>query len=176
MERPKVERLTKIETATRQLETAITLFFNGGDSVSIHTLTAAAYEVLRDVCRPRGIFSHTKDSPYIRPEKRKEAMSIFNKAQNFFKHAQKDPDAIFDFKAEATSFLIIDAIELYSRLTGSLFAAANVFRMWFALKYPDLIMGPFHALVIEARKQEIDPEDFELMSKLLEIKKREERG
>jgi len=29
--------------------TAIELFFNDGDSVSIHTLTSAAYDVLRDL-------------------------------------------------------------------------------------------------------------------------------
>jgi hypothetical protein len=42
-----VERIEKLEGARRQLETAIWLRFRGGDLASIHTLTAAAYEVIR---------------------------------------------------------------------------------------------------------------------------------
>jgi hypothetical protein len=44
-------KLSKLDVARRQLETAITLYFHESDPVSIHTLTAAAHGVLRDLSR-----------------------------------------------------------------------------------------------------------------------------
>jgi hypothetical protein len=46
--------VSKIEAALRQLETAIQLYFSDGDPISVHTLTAAAYNVLRDVTARTG--------------------------------------------------------------------------------------------------------------------------
>jgi hypothetical protein len=40
-------KVSKLDAAKRQLETVIRLYFSNGDPVSIHTLTAAAYNVLR---------------------------------------------------------------------------------------------------------------------------------
>ncbi len=40
-------RVTKLDCAKRQIETAIMLFFENHDPVSAHTLTGAAYEILR---------------------------------------------------------------------------------------------------------------------------------
>jgi hypothetical protein len=45
---------SKLDVALRQLETAVTLYFHSADPVSIHTLTAAAYNVLRDLKTHRG--------------------------------------------------------------------------------------------------------------------------
>jgi hypothetical protein len=42
-------RISKLDAAKRQLETAITLYFNSGDWVSIHALAGAAYMIIRDV-------------------------------------------------------------------------------------------------------------------------------
>jgi len=51
-----VQKLTisKLDAAKRQLETVIRLYFVHGDPVSIHTLTSAAYNVIRDVNKKRG--------------------------------------------------------------------------------------------------------------------------
>jgi len=46
--------LTKLEVAKRQLETAVVLYFHESDPVSIHTLTAASYEVLGDLSKRAG--------------------------------------------------------------------------------------------------------------------------
>lgn len=47
-------RLSKLDAARRQLETATKLYFEHGDEVSIHTLAAAAYSVIRDINEHRG--------------------------------------------------------------------------------------------------------------------------
>jgi len=42
-------KLSKLNVAKRQLETAIKLYFNDNDPVSIHTLACAAREILSDL-------------------------------------------------------------------------------------------------------------------------------
>ena len=42
-------KVSKLDAARRQLETAIKLYFVFGDPISIHTLSAAAYNVIRDL-------------------------------------------------------------------------------------------------------------------------------
>ena|SRR5436305_13488939 len=42
-------KISKLDAARRQLETAILLYFNEADPVSIHTLAAASHEILRDL-------------------------------------------------------------------------------------------------------------------------------
>jgi hypothetical protein len=44
-------RLTKLDVARRQLQTAITLWFTDGDPVSIHTLAFAAYEIIHVISK-----------------------------------------------------------------------------------------------------------------------------
>ena len=41
--------ITKLEAAARQLDTAITLVFEQGDRVVVHTLAAAAANIFSDV-------------------------------------------------------------------------------------------------------------------------------
>jgi hypothetical protein len=43
------EKVTKIDAAGRQLQTAIRMFLAGGDSISIHTLTAASLQIVMDL-------------------------------------------------------------------------------------------------------------------------------
>lgn len=47
-------RVAKLDAAKRQLETAIRLYFASADPVSIHTLTAAAYQLLLDLNKKAG--------------------------------------------------------------------------------------------------------------------------
>jgi hypothetical protein len=42
-------QVSKLESSRRQLETVISMYFAEGDPVSMHALTAAAYNVLRNI-------------------------------------------------------------------------------------------------------------------------------
>jgi hypothetical protein len=112
------ECFTKLQAAERQLRVAIRLFFERRDLVAIHTLAAAAQEVLRDLGCPRGIKSIFKGSDLIRPEYKDELAHRFNEAQNFFKHADRDPDKELKFYYKTTKFYLLDAALLYNELTG----------------------------------------------------------
>jgi hypothetical protein len=133
------ERITRIEAAQRQLVTAIELFFEGRDAISVHTLAAAAHGILRDLLKLRSGASIIKDNPLVRPDRQKEFIAILNTAQNFFKHADRDPGKAIEFRPDFTQFLLIDAIFMYEGLTGRKLQEGTVFATWMAVKYPNTI-------------------------------------
>jgi hypothetical protein len=61
-------KVSKTDAAKRQLETAIRLWFFSADPVSIHTLAAAAHQILHDLGKKRGVPTALRDIPGIRPE------------------------------------------------------------------------------------------------------------
>ena len=52
--RDEKQQISKIEAARRQLDCAIELWFCDKDEVSIHTLAAAAYQIIHDLKMKRG--------------------------------------------------------------------------------------------------------------------------
>jgi hypothetical protein len=48
-------KVSKTDAAKRQLDTAIRLWLDEGDSVSIHTLAAAAHQIVHDLGKKRGV-------------------------------------------------------------------------------------------------------------------------
>jgi hypothetical protein len=137
--------VSKLEAARRQLETAIVLYFNEGDPVSIHTLTAAAYNVIRDINEKRSglpmvIKGYFLD--YIKPEFVPMMKKKINEAETFFKHAQKDPDETLTFNPDTTQLLILDACNTYRSLADERVPTFLVFGFWIMLKYPKVYTMP----------------------------------
>jgi hypothetical protein len=79
-------KIRKLQAARDQLETAIDLFFDHGDEVSIHTLTCAAYNVIRDVNDHRGGPKMFAKQRYL-DMPGKPTINEMNEPENFFKHA-----------------------------------------------------------------------------------------
>ena len=90
--------ISKLEAATNQLDTAITLFFTGGNAVSIHTLAASAANIFADVAEHRqngnSWRAKIQDDSGLSIN---ELKTILHKEWNFFKHADRDPDSILQF-------------------------------------------------------------------------------
>ena len=131
--------ISKLDAAKRQLDVAINLFFKQGDPVSIHTLTAAAHQLLMDIGRLENIKSLIKENPLIKKEYISEYHKTINEAENFFKHAEKDPHALLKFNPEQTEFLLLDAVEMYMQLTNEMPEDMSIFRVWFLIKYPSVV-------------------------------------
>jgi hypothetical protein len=81
-----------------------------------------------------------KNLAFVRPEKREFFRSLVNSAENFFKHADRDPEAVLEFHPAATPFYIADAVALYTKLGGNDLPAFRVFQVWYALNYPDVLV------------------------------------
>jgi hypothetical protein len=129
--------ISKLDSAKRQLEIAIKLYFHFDDPVSIHTLTAAAYNVLRDINKDRGndpvLVKEWLVKYLIKPEKQKEFIKLTNEAENFFKHADTDAEETYTFRPRQTEILLWEAVEIYQRLTGEITPLIHLYRGWFMM-------------------------------------------
>jgi hypothetical protein len=134
-------KVSKLDAARRQLETVVRLYFHDGDPVSIHTLTAAGYNVLRDVNAKRGgapMMVKDQLKQYVKPEMQKEFHDLLHAAENFFKHADRDHDAVLDFMPKQSELMIYDACSKYYELTGEQPPLFQVYRAWFMVTHREL--------------------------------------
>jgi len=133
--------VSKLDAAKRQLEMAIRLFLNNEDVVSTHTLVAAAHEILRNLCGKQGKGSYLKDTmlKMIKPEKRDEFWHMMNDPENFFKHADRDPEDILKFYTGNTEMLLWDVCAMYQDLTKENLPLIKVYYLWYFSKHTDQI-------------------------------------
>jgi hypothetical protein len=112
----RIIKLDKEQVAVSQLDTAITLLFNGGDIVPVHTLAAAAANILNDLLHAIGETSWRDKILNYYPEYKKVMKSFLSQAQNYFKHADRDSNEDIEFEeANAESIIFLATFE-YSEL------------------------------------------------------------
>ncbi len=131
--------ISKLDAARRQTETAITLWFQDADPVSIHTLGSAALIVLHDLGGPLGEPAGIFDKKYYREEMFDEWKRIAKKAQNFFKHADRknDPDEILHFRPSTNDFILFDCVDTYFRQTNERTPVMDVFWRYFMVHHSE---------------------------------------
>lgn len=97
-----VATVTKLEAASRQLDTAIRLFFAGDDAISVHTLAVAAANIFADIAEHRnaGVSwrTRTRDDSGLTTA---ELKRILHEEWNFFKHADRKPESTLTFKGNS---------------------------------------------------------------------------
>ena len=138
-------QISKLDAAKRQLEMAIVLYFHEADPVSIHTLTAAAYNIIRDINAKRGglpMYVKGLFFSIIKEEYRQEIIKKIQAAENFFKHADKDSDEVLKFNPAQTELLILDACMKYYEMTGEKVPSHVVFQGWYAMNNPEAYSLP----------------------------------
>jgi hypothetical protein len=85
--------VTKLDAAHRQLTTAIRMYFDDDDLVSIHTLTCAAREIYEKHCAAHGVERMFEQIEAANPERTtKELWAILNGPRNFLKHPEVSMD------------------------------------------------------------------------------------
>ena len=128
-------KVSKLDAARRQLETAIRIYFSDGDPVATHTLAAAAHQLLADLTRARGSTPMLTEPllTMVRQDQVKQARDRLKAAANFFKHADRDPGDIHTFNLSQTEFILVDACYKYKELTGELVPVLAVYTGWFWL-------------------------------------------
>jgi hypothetical protein len=135
-------KLSKLDCARRQLEMGIELYFMERDPVSIHTLAGAARQLLVDINKHRGGKPLMTEIEALKGivilGKEKELSQLFKKAENFFKHADYDPEAIIDFAPEFNEVVLWEASVKYYELTSETTPVMGAIKIWFAARHPDL--------------------------------------
>lgn len=140
MTKPTMTTITKLDAGRRQLATAIDLWFHDKDEIAIHTLAAAAYEVIHDATKHYGrtqdlIF----DAIVVKDEFRKEFNAALKMPANFFKHADRDPNGTIDFIPYLAEQFMIFAIVGIGAINLPLNVYESTFMKWFCFQNYDLL-------------------------------------
>lgn len=132
-------KIAKLEAAKRQLETAIILYFNDRDPISIHTLSCAAHEIIAHLNKKKGGTPLILEGNMVKKEYKKDFRDMVREAKNFFKHANQDSDRVLDFNPDTNDYYLLDACEGYELLTGEKNPYFIIYRGWFHSKYPHIL-------------------------------------
>ncbi|WP_260429001.1 MULTISPECIES: hypothetical protein [unclassified Burkholderia] len=133
--------MTKIDAARRQLITAIRLFFDGGDPVSMYSLASNAWEVIDVLCTSAGVESFSKQARENLPDGHKLKYYVNEPCRNFFKHAEQDPnpDNSVELREADVAAILFLAAEDYMRFRQGGPVEAQVFQLWFIAVFPEKV-------------------------------------
>jgi hypothetical protein len=144
--------VSRLDAATRQLATAIRLYFEDDDPVSVHTLAKAAGEIIDRLCELNRTPAMRADMlEMIVPDKRRYVADKLNEAANAFKHASsKKPDKTpIEFSDDQNFFAILMAVDGL-RLLGVDLVETKHFGGWVRLVEPGLMLNPTEPAVLAA--------------------------
>ena len=131
----------RLDAAKSQLATAIRLYLEDCDPVSVHTLVMAAGKIIDRLCESKGASAVRGDFlAVIVPERRKEVGHALNKARNFFKHVV-GYERLEDFSDDQNLIGIIMAVEGLHRLDVEM-PEARIFSGWVRVVAPNLVAAP----------------------------------
>jgi len=141
---------SKFEAASRQLDEAIGLLLADHDPLAVRTLTAAAFGLFAD------LVEHSKPDESWRSHliqdsglDKKQALAVINNAQNFLKHADRDPQALLSFDESENDELIFLATLECGELAAPLTTAMKAFQVWYLALNPGRL-GADHAFSLSA--------------------------
>lgn len=141
---------SKFEAASRQLDEAIGLLLADHDPLAVRTLAAAAFGLFAD------LVEHSRPNESWRSEliessglDRKEAFAVIHNAQNFLKHADRDPHAQLSFDESENEELIFIATLDCGELGGPLTTAMQAFQVWHLALNPNKL-GADHDFTLRA--------------------------
>ncbi len=149
--------VTKKEASTCQLETAIKLFLEDRDLISAYTLCCAADGILEGIYKNKRdeILQSQRDQSTpledfrfswgeeleirIKPEHQKEVFRLLNAPQNFFKHADRDPESTHQFPdRQLTGLRTATTVINYSLVFRETTPAMRLFLTLYAILEPGL--------------------------------------
>ena len=164
--KPRLLKLSKIDAAKRQIESAIWLWFVDADIVSVHTLVAAAHRLLFDLAQRRDVtpLPFTMDS-------------FAKRAQKMTKHSLEEAEAFFTDAKSAETYAfdeglielrLFDAVMAYANLFehDSRSALMSTFVVRFGVQRPDLFAANIFSLLENNVDQTFNIERLQRLSKL----------
>lgn len=138
-------RLDINSVAVKQLESAIWMYAYDYDEVAVHTVAGAAFEIYTKRLKLSSFDEAVKQ--YIRPEKSKDFIALWNKPYNFFKHGEHQHKKLdyIEYSEETVELIIYLAAE--ANLAGDeefRLSCANVFRYFYFMQHPELFDEKFY--------------------------------
>lgn len=159
------ETITKLDAAVRQLNIAVEMWFQESDIVATHTLACSAHQLIFDIKRKESIDSEMLfDSLIFKDEFRNKAIKHLKKEYNFFKHADKDPDATIEFNGVITQYYILISLRGLLSLNVVLTGAMRIFSLYYSILHPQHLNQKGKEELAEASSEEL-LQDVRFMSK-----------
>ena len=114
------------------------------DEVSVHTLAAAAYQIIHDLKEHRGEKRDLLyDSVLVKPEYRNKWINAVKRWGNFFKHANNDPEGTIEFSPFGNLMFIMFAMSGLRFLGEKTSYSMNALTAWLVINEPVLITAEF---------------------------------
>ena len=115
------------------------MFFEGGHPVPVYTLANAAREIVTSIAHQTGIKTGTQEIADIMGMTTKDIIGPLVSTANFFKHADRDADAILVLDEDDVRFMLITASEHFKDVTNGWPLEATVFDVWAKALVPKVI-------------------------------------
>ena len=139
----KTLELTKINVAEALIKTAVRLFFEDGDPVPVYALANAAREILTSVGAHEGVTTLLHALGARDGKTLQELTTESRKIANFFKHADRDPQAKIEFREDEVDFVLAIACQDFGRITGGMPVEAQIYEVWvYSLAYAKVSEAP----------------------------------
>jgi hypothetical protein len=140
----RLRRVTKKSAAISQLESAILLWLNNGDVVSIHALAVASNECFHAIGKLKNKPSRLQeriasDSPGMQKAARR--------AQNFFKHGWKDLKGSVMYSPLYGEMLMFDSVVCYEVVFGAMTPLMRTFATQFVIENQEVLTEGFFFLL-----------------------------
>ena len=132
--------VTPLVAAIRQLECAVELWFLDADAVSIHTLSAAAHQVVHDIHKKRCLDKELLfDASFVKNSRRVEFNKILKEASESFKHADWYPDRVVQITDLCSLTFMLAASQGLQNLGETIPQSAQAMMIWLALHRPEYV-------------------------------------
>lgn len=126
-----MQRITKLEAATRQLNVAIRLLFADQDAIVVHSLAVSAANLYSDLADHEPDLTSWREMMCedngMTPTQIK---NVLNRSWNFFKHADRDPKEVLEFDQKESEYIIFFATLECGELCPTS-TEMQVFQLWF---------------------------------------------
>jgi len=135
-----IYKLNIQDVAVKQLESAIWMFAYDYDEVAVHTIAAAAFELLTDRLKIINFKEDMKKS--IKPEKHKEFLALWNKPYNFFKHGQHNYESLEEITYNEDTVQILLYIASEANLMGVetyRLKSAQMFKLFYLMNNVEMV-------------------------------------
>jgi hypothetical protein len=136
-------KVTRIQVAVFQLETAIELWFSEKDLASIITLAFAAHEIIYKLNKalPKAQVS-VADPDQAPAGYSEEWHKIFRLDSYFCKHGGSDPLEAHYLSVDALPYVLLDALLMYKALGFHRRLYFYLLEMWFLTIHPEIFKIP----------------------------------
>ena len=160
-----IVRLSKIEVARRQIESAIWLWFVDDDIVSVHTLAAAAHRTLVDLANLWGASAWPATAAYL-PKRAQGRKLRTEDAVTFFNDVKEEET--YELSQQWIELYLFDAVMAYSNLAADRGGSAlmSTFVVRFGVERQELFVTDAFSLLERKISKTFNLDRLERLSKI----------